>query len=305
MHYTDLVAYIGENRGEKVKAFMSYNSLIIDNANFSVKGKLATLWFDNLLLGVEKERVERVMEDVAEKEHWSVDTFKEMKRIQLSSENLLPSIGFIDESIIDDNYFKVATDVLEDKYAKELSNPATYGGAMHEITWGGFGVANSVKYWTLLNAKENCTFLPMELEQQVLGKIFGSATDVKYENFRDVLTAIIPDISEYSWDEIIEIRHHDYWTQFRKKLTELSESIGDKKLGQDILEEIVRKDLIEMAQHFRPQVTKNIVKGVASNIPLPIPINPISVVCTGYDIMKEIDFDKKYGWIYFYLDNKK
>ena len=66
-----------------------------------------------------------------------------------------------------------------------------------------------------------------------------------------------------------------------------------------------RKDLIEMAQHFRPQVTKNIVKGVVSNIPLPIPINPVSVVCTGYDIMKEIDFDKKYGWIYFYLDNKK
>ena len=119
------------------------------------------------------------------------------------------------------------------------------------------------------------------------------------------LDAIIPDISEYSWDEIIEIRHHDYWTQFRKKLTELSESIGDIKQGQDILEEIVRKDLIEMAQRFRSQVTKNIVKGVASNIPLPIPINPISVVCTGYDIMKEIDFNKKYGWIYFYLDNKK
>ena len=139
----------------------------------------------------------------------------------------------------------------------------------------------------------------------MLGKVFGSTTDMGYSNFSDIITAIIPDISEYSWDEIIEIRHHNYWTQFRKKLTELSESIEDKKLGQDILEEIVRKDLIEMAQRFRPQVTKNIVKGVVSNIPLPIPINPVSVVCTGYDIMKEIDFDKKYGWIYFYLDNKK
>ena len=85
----------------------------------------------------------------------------------------------------------------------------------------------------------------------------------------------------------------------------MSESIGDKKLGQDILEEVIKKDLIEMVQHFRPQVTKNTVKGVVSNIPLPILINPVSVVCTGYDIMKEIDFDKKYGWIYFYLDNKK
>lgn len=289
-----------------MKAFMSYNNLAMNNANFNLEGKLATLWFDNLLLGTDKEHVENVMETVAEKEQWSSDTFEEMKKVQISSETLLPSISFMDESIIEDDYFQVASGVLKDKYAKELSSPKTYGGAMHEIVWGGFGIANSVKYWTLLNAKENCTFLPMDMEQQMLGKVFGSMADMKYSNFSDIIiTAIIPDISEYSWNEIMEIRHHNYWAQFRKKITELSESIGDKKLGQDILEEIVRKDLIEMAQHFRPQVTKNIVKGVVSNIPLPIPINPVSVVCTGYDIMKEIDFDKKYGWIYFYLDNKK
>lgn len=229
-----------------MKAFMSYNNLVINNANFSLEGKLATLWFDNLLLGIGKELVEKVMEDVAEKEHWSVATFKEMKKIQISSECLLPSVSFMDESIIEEDYFKVATDILENKYAKELSNPVTYGGAMHEISWGGFGVANSVKYWTLLNAKENCTFLPMDLEQQMLGKVFGSTMDMKYDSFSDIIIAIIPDISEYSWDEIIEIRHHSYWTQFRKKLTELSESIGDKKLGQDILEEVIKKDLIEM-----------------------------------------------------------
>ena len=292
------IAYFGKWGGE-VKAFMSYNNLAINNANFSLEGKLATLWFDNLLLGIRENLVEKVMEDVAEKEHWSVDTFKEMKKIQISSESLLPSISFMDESINEDDYFRIATDILEDKYAKELSNPVTYGGAMHEINWGGFGVANSVKYWTLLNAKVNCTFLPMDLEQQMLGKVFGCITDIKYDNFSDIITAIIPDISEYSWDEIIEIRHHNYWKQFRKKLTDLSESIGDAKLGHDILEEIVKRDLIEMVQHFRPQIGKNIIKGIVSNIPLPIPINPLSVVCAGCDIMKEIDFDKKYGWIYF------
>jgi hypothetical protein len=33
---------------------MSYNNLNINNANFSQEGKIATLWFDNLLLGAEK-----------------------------------------------------------------------------------------------------------------------------------------------------------------------------------------------------------------------------------------------------------
>ena len=283
---------------------MSYNNLFVNNANFSLEGKLATLWFDNLLIGFRKNLVEKVMGDVAEKEQWSNDTFKEMKKVQVSSENILPSVDFIDESIEDD-YFKVASDVVKEKYARKLSDSKMYEGTMHEIVWSGFGIANSVKYWTLLNAKENCTFLPMNVEKQMLGKIFGSTTNIEYSNFSDIITVMIPDISEYSWDEIIEIRHHNYWTQFRKKMTQLSESIEDKKLGQDILDEIVRKDLIEMAQYFRPKVTKTIVKGVMSSIPLPIPINPVSVLCTGYDIMKEIDFDKKYGWIYFYLDHKK
>lgn len=284
---------------------MSFNNLTTHEANFSFEGKIATLWFDNLLLGIGQDVIEKVMEDVAKEEQWSSDSFNEMKTIQISSENVLPSVSFLNDSIIEDDYFKVATDVMRDKYAKELSSPKTYGGAMHEVTWGGFGIANSVKYWTLLNAKVNCTFLPMDLEQQMLKKVFGNITNVEYNNFSDIITAIIPNISEYTWDKIIEIRHHSYWTQFRKKLTELSQSIEDKKLGQDILDEIVRKDLIEMARHFRPQVHKNIIKGVMSNIPLPIPINPLSVVCTGYDIMKEIDFEKKYGWIYFYLDNKR
>ena len=63
-----MVLYI-ENWGGKVKAFMSYNNLAINNANFSLEGKIATLWFDNLLLGTGEELVEKVMEDVAEKEH--------------------------------------------------------------------------------------------------------------------------------------------------------------------------------------------------------------------------------------------
>ena len=288
-----------------MKAFISHNNLEINNASFSVEGKLATLWFDNLLLGTTKELVEKVIEDVGEREHWSNDTLKEMKKIQISSELLLPSVKFMDESIIEDDYFESAVSIMRNNYEKELSDPKIYTDAMNEVLWGGFGIANAVKYWTLLNAKENCTFLPMDKEEQILKKLFENVPDSNYNNFNNVITAMIPDISEYSWDEIIEIRHHKYWTQFRKKLTELSESVQDKKLRQDILEEIVQKDLVEMVQCFRPHVAKNIVKGIVSNIPLPIPINPVSVVCTGYDIVKEIDFNKKYGWMYFYLDNKK
>ena len=105
---------------------MSYNNLNINNANFSQEGKIATLWFDNLLLGAEKELVETVIENVAEKEHWSRDTFREMIKVQISSESILPTISFMNESIIEDDYFTTAINVLKDKYVRELSNSKTY-----------------------------------------------------------------------------------------------------------------------------------------------------------------------------------
>lgn len=49
----------------------------------------------------------------------------------------------------------------------------------------------------------------------------------------------------------------------------------DEKLTVEIFNEIVRKDLVETANKFRHQISK------------------------------EINFEKKYEWLYFYLDNKR
>lgn len=288
-----------------MKAYMSYLNLLTNNANFEKEGKLAALWFDKLLLGINNELVEKVIENVAEKEMWGDDVLKEVKKIQISSEGVFPKIGFTDDILIEDDKYIVAMDILQDKYKKEILTPNMHGQAMHEVIMGGAGITSAVKYWTLLNSKERCTYLPIDIERQFLNRIFGNVADAGYNNFSNIITCIIPDVSQCSWNEIIEIRHHNYWLQFRKKMTDLSDSISDEKLNQEILEEIIRKDLIEMAQHFRPQTTKNIIKGVVSNIPLPIPVNPMSIVFTGESIMNELDFQKKYGWIYFYLDNKK
>lgn len=288
-----------------MNAFMSLLNLFRNNSNFEQEGKLATLWFDKLLLGTDENHISKVIGNVAEKENWCSDTIKEVRKIHIPSEDILPKVSFTDSTLIDESIYRIATGIMQTDYKSELNNPTTYGGAMHEVIMGSAGITTSVKYWMLLNAKNNCTFLPMKSEQQILKKLFNYEADNGFNNFNNVITSIIPDISEYSWDEIIELRHHNYWSQFRKKLSELNLVVSDKKLASEIVEEIVHKDLVEMAIHVRPNVGKNTVKGIISNIPLPIPINPLSVVCTGCDIIKEIDFEKKYGWIYFYLDNKK
>lgn len=288
-----------------MKAYMSMLNLMQNNANFNSEGKLASLWFDQLILGADEKLFKKVIYDVSESEHWKDDTIKEFLKIQVSSQDILPDIMFLDESNLQDNECEASTEVLKEYYAKELELPESYVGAMHEVMMGGVGLASSVRYWILLNAKENCTFLPMDYERMVLHKLFCYNEDSKFGNFSNIISNMIPDVSEYSWDEIIELRQHTYWQQFRNKISDLNSENMDKKTLSELFNEIMFKDLAEMAQNMRPQIKKNVIKGIVSNIPLPIPINPVSVICTGKDIVKEIDFNKRYGWIYFYLDNKK
>lgn len=289
--------------GENVmQAYMSLLNLFMNDANIEKDGKLATLWFDKLLLGVDDDLINKTISYVADREKWSKDTLQELLKIQVSSKSLLPDISFFDESINKDKSFDTAIQIMSSKYEKELECPKTRGGAMHEVAMSATGIATTVKYWTLLNAKSSCTFLPMELEQQMLKKLFSDTVDGNFESFSNVMAGTIPDVSNYSWDKIIEMRHHEFWKAFRNKITALSDSYADEVLSKEIFNEIVNKDLKEMAQQLRPNIKTDIAKCVFSNFPLPIPVNPVSIVCSGRDILKEINFKKKYGWIYFYLD---
>lgn len=287
-----------------MNAYMSMQNLMMNNANFETEGKLATLWFDELLLPADDSLIRSVINDVAQKEKWSKDTLNEVLKIQVTSTKLVPRTLF-SEDIVNDSKFEASVQIYKEHYRKELASSDTYAGAMHEITWASAGTTDSVKYWMLLNAKERCTFLPMTFERQLLQKIFVKEGNAQFSNFSNIISSFIPDITEYSWDEIIDLRCHPYWVKFRAKLSELSDENLDPQIAREIFNEVLCKDMTEMVQNMKPQIGRSIIKGTICNIPLPIPINPISVICTGRDILKEIDFKKKYGWLFFYFDNKK
>lgn len=288
-----------------MKAYISWLGLMQNNTNFGAEGKLASLWFDQLLLGADERLLEKVFNHMATQEHWSSDTKNELMKIQISSQVLMPEITFVDNELLEENICETAYDIMRDSYAKDIEIQNYYSGEIHEIVRGGAAITRTVKYWMLLNAKERCTFLPLKLEREMLQKIFNTGVSEGFANFTNIMTGIIPDISEYSWNEIIELRNHHYWEQFRKKISALNSDRLDSMTAHEVFNEVVYKDLVEMAKNLRPTVKSNIVKGVISNIPLPIPFNPVSLICTGSDIIKEIDFEKRYGWLYFYIDNKK
>lgn len=158
-----------------MKTFYSYSNIISTNANFNNQAKLATLYFDELILQAPSCDHMSIIEEMAEREKWKPDTYKEMKKIQVPSLKYLPSVKPISIELNKpekENIFELAVSAMKDKYGEELRNPDTYSGAMHESIMGGAGIANEVYYWSLLNAKCGCSMQMLDVEAVVARKLF-------------------------------------------------------------------------------------------------------------------------------------
>ncbi len=85
----------------------------------------------------------------------------------------------------------------------------------------------------------------------------------------------IPDLSSLSWERVLELRHHPKLGDFRKKLETLQKQLEgkDDSRAAELLQEIELKDLKEFAVLCRPQPRQAVLRGLASNVPLPIPVN--------------------------------
>jgi hypothetical protein len=102
----------------------------------------------------------------------------------------------------------------------------------------------------------------------------------------------------------LELRHHDCLTAFRSKLGELQSRVraSDEKSATELVEELERNDLVEIAKLARPSPTTAIWKAIGSNVPLPIPVNPLSIGLGLADILDAYNRRSRFGWLYFLLD---
>ena len=147
--------------------------------------------------------------------------------------------------------------------------------------------------------------LASKKEQKVLEHLFTSASKSKPSDlFSEVLNNHIPDLSNYSWDKIIELRNHQYFQNFREKIVclNLQISTNNSKTAIEIIDELTNRDIKEIINLFKPSLKNSIVRGIASNFPLPIPINPLSIYFSGKEIKRDIDISNKYGWLFFLID---
>ncbi len=110
------------------------------------------------------------------------------------------------------------------------------------------------------------------------------------------------DFGILSWDEIIELRKSEFVKDFRFHMfTWINEfyKTNDVDEFQKKINKFINTAKFDFIDRHEPDVSKSIISGIIDNIPLPIPVNPISVLSTISDIRKESKERKEFGWLFF------
>jgi hypothetical protein len=312
---------------QKALGYISWPNFFSISLNNSIL-KLASLWFDEIAFQIPKRSVNEsflpglIDEMVQEpKLGCSKTAEQELKKIWIEIEKIIPDYTYSfdivkgnDDPEIVNAVFDVTYDETMKKWLSLNKNKppvsnSDFGKFGHEIFWANLGLRESVDAWFQINTIKPCTFLPTPRERILIDRLFsGKNQKEPLELFSTILQAKIPDFTNWTWDEVIELRKHPFINNFRRKIVELSSNLNNLSQGSSI-EEIVNnvcyEEMVEFLNAFRPSSLSkglSIINGVASNIPLPIPVNPYGVGLSVKDSKKQFDISKKYGWLYFYLD---
>ncbi len=183
------------------KAYLGWQRLCNDDL-FGATGKLATLWFDELILQLPSpDLLPSVVYGPKGSEFKPVA--KDLLRIWKPIQSELPSYSFLSlpgnrfvANLWRSRWFRktfglwgwknpwehknkelvhAAQEVTEEAIKRD--NPGTSyrtPGFVHEVAWAGMGLIDSVNAWSALNALQACSFLADEEESAVVNKVFAS-----------------------------------------------------------------------------------------------------------------------------------
>lgn len=301
---------------KEFKAYVSITRNFLEEFPFNNSGKLATLWFDEIIF--QTDSIGKVTEFVAGRDNWDSKTLKTLKKMWIPIQNYLPDIKFFDIDLIpehpdlEETAFKITYEETKkgaEKSKFDLSDKKNFYAIMHEVGWAYMGLVESINTWILLHKNSPCVFLPIERESIILQKLFSTAMMQKpFDLFSELFNYEIQNLDSLTWEQVLETKNHDYFKHFRGKMIDIQNELnrGDKNSVFEIVNDIKMMEMEELIIKQKPvSTTKSVLKGIASNVPLPIPINPIAIYTDVKQIIEDRDIMKKYGWLYFLLDLKR
>lgn len=288
-------------------AYMSWLSLAQDRL-FTTPGRLATIWFDSVLLQLPRaDLINNVVDHLVQQGAMDSPTADELLKIWTPASRVLPDYKFLHDPWCADNAELVAEtqritiDATKSEYPEmSVDDPAF----RHEIAWAGAGLLDAIKTWCVLNSKQGCNLLADERENTLVDRVFGSPDSSGMNLFSEIAAERIPNLDALSWARVLELRHHPRLEAFRKKMVALqryARSSGKVVTAGDIAD-LEIYNLRALARDVQPSAGSAVIKAVATKMPLGLPINPLSVATGIGDITNTFERERRFGWLYFLID---
>ena len=265
--------------------------------------KLAVIWFDELLVewnvaGLRNSVLPRAI-DAGEMSVDIADRFGAL---------CTDAYGFIDTSVllpwvIDSPGRNVLNHAID--FVAQCNIPSGDSGKSAADHFAYLRAAVSLATWHSLNANRTCSLLATPIEDNVISKVTAAASEANgFHLFHEVSTVRIPDLTSLPWDRVLEIREHPHAESFRARMRRLAADIhgGEYSDSIEAFEEIERRDLREIARLCQPAPLSALFRMITGNIPLPLPVNPISLWIGAREVRRERRMQETFGWIYFLMD---
>lgn len=150
----------------------------------------------------------------------------------------------------------------------------------------------------------NAVGLFSDLHKEVIrfatNKVNNEAQEIELITRLETLS--IADFAKISWPKIFELRKSEFLANFRHRLSEIANVQASSSKNIDIE---VFSDLWNLMADFRPDLPRSYFTAILGNLPLPIILNPVSLLAAVKDIKKQHTLKKQYGWLFFIQEAKK
>jgi len=291
-----------------VRAVMDWHSLFWADELFAPQGKLATIWFDKLVLqNTGEDSLEGAINILRETEQFSDATAETLKTIWVPVQTLIPNWAAGNSELLrssPEDIRETVTTALKKRIRKEYGADfaETYPG-IREVAWGSLLYLEAIQIWSTLNKSAPTTIVFNSTNYDIFETVIKSTVEEKsFQSFARVASVPIPNLSKLSWDEVLELRHHPYFENFRIKLSMLNDrlAIAQNEEIADLVSEIRIDEMEHIVRAQEPALGRAIINGLLNNIP-GLPVNPYSIGSSVYELWKRIRRRKQSGWLYFLL----
>lgn len=116
---------------------------------------------------------------------------------------------------------------------------------------------------------------------------------------QNTMSLLIPDIPPLTFNHIEAIRNSSFVDRYADYI---NKTVATGRTDETELRKLISKNFFGLLSDVQPSTTLTTIKGIVSNTPLPILVNPAGIALAAQDVRKAIKLKRDYGWLFFLSD---